>query len=204
MRESGLLSILAILAAALILGCATGGVTVEQHEDLEGLRTWNWLPPDGSPQIGVRAPHRDAARLHAHLARLIEKRLRAQGFARDPRADFFVIYQLVLEPRKVAVHVPRAPYLLSSMDSSPSYWIEGSDEKIRVYEDFKLVIAVLTRAERIVWRAVLEQKVQDGKDLSLAAAVAVLLARLPPPAAGPGDEPHESEPPAEAPSNPLT
>ena len=154
--------------------------------------------------MGVDAPHRDVAALHAHLGRLVERELWAQGFERADRPDFFVIYQLVLKPRRVTVEVPRAPYLLLSMSSSPSYWIEGSDEQLRVYEDFRLAIGLLAEPGRVLWRGVMQRKVEEGKGLSLDAAVADLLGRLPSPGSGYEDDrkTRESDAPEETPGGP--
>ena len=197
MRETLLLL---LVVSWLSVGCTTTVVRVDQREDLSGLRTWNWLPSGASPEMGVDAPQRNAPALHDSLGRLIAEKLRAEGFERSEHADFFVIFHLVLAPRKVAVQVPRAPYLLSSLSSGPSYWIEGSDEEIRVYEDFRLVIGLLSEPGRILWRGVLERKVNEGQDLSLDAAVADLLERLQPSAPG-----REVDPPREpdAPDDPL-
>ena len=201
MREVVLLSLVLV---SLGIACATQvDVTLDERADLSQLRTWTWLPAGTSPEMGVDAPHRDAAGLHAHLGRLVERELWAQGFERSERADFFVIYHLVLKPRSVAVQVPRAPYLLSSMSYSPSYWIEGSDEEIRVYEDFRLVIGLLSEPGRLLWRGVVERKVVAGKALSLDTAVADLLERLPSRAPSREDDwPRELDAPEEAPRDP--
>ena len=106
---------------------------------------------------------------------------------------------VLLEPQAVAVLVPRAPYLLLSMNSSPSYWIEGSDEEIRVYEDFRLIIGLFREPGQLVWRGVLQRKVKDGKGLALDRAVEELLDRLPVPVLAPGPDPSS---PLEAPASP--
>jgi len=188
-----------LVAAALCVGCVTTlGVRVDQPDALPPLRTWNWLPPGDSPEPGVDAPHRNASALHARLGRLIAEELGALGFDRAERADFFVIYQLVLVPRKVTIYEPRAPYLLSSMNSSASYWIERSNPKILLYEDFRLVIGLSSKPGQVFWRAVLERQVKEGENLSLDDAVGVLLERLPPPTPDPpGRLDREFDPPPE-------
>jgi hypothetical protein len=177
MRGLGLLALLVSLASA---GCMSPvRVTVEEPGRLDGLRTWDWLPPGSSPQAGVDAPQRNEADLHAQLGRLIAQELRRRGYERSGDADLHVIFQLVLEPRRVIVQRPRAPYLLSSMNQSASYWIEGTDEEIRIYESFRLVIGIVDEPGQLVWRGVLDRQVDEGKALSLDHAVARLLDRLP-------------------------
>ncbi len=198
MRETVLLL---LVAPWICVGCTTMvDVTVDPGEDLSRLHTWNWLPSGESPEMGVDAPHRNARELHARLGRLIDRQLRSQGFERAEQADFFVIYHLVLKQRRVIVQVPRAPYLLSSFSYSPSYWIEGSDEEIRVYEDFRLVIGLMRGGERMIWRGVLERKVEEGQALSLDDGVALLLERLPP--AGSEDAADEGPRQLDAPREP--
>ncbi len=193
--------VLLLVVSWLCVGCTTMvDVRVDQREDLSGLRTWNWLPSGASAEMGVDAPQRDAPALHASLGRLIAEKLRAGGFERSERADFFVIFHLVLAPRRLAVQVPRAPYLLSSYSYSPSYWIEGSDEEIRVYEDFRLVIGLMRGPDRMIWRGVLERKVEEGQALSLDDGVALLLERLPP--AGSEDAADEGPRQLDAPREP--
>lgn len=204
MREAVLLALVLVWLGP---ACATRvDVTVDESEDFARLRTWNWLPAGPAPEMGVDAPHRDPSQLQAHLGRLIEAQLRVQGFERAERADFFVIYHLLLAPRKVVVRVPRAPYLLSSMSHAPSYWIETNDEEIRLFEDFRLVIGLMTGSSRVLWRGVLQRKVDDGEDLSLDEAVTLLLERLP--ASQPdfeGDPRRErTVPPKDPPSHPVT
>ena len=183
MREVALLALLALLFVACVTRVE---VTLAEGQDLSQLRSWNWLPAGASPEIGVDAPHRNEQELHARLGRQVQSRLAAKGYEQSEPADFFVVYHLLLEPRTVAVLVPRAPYLLLSMSSAPSYWIEGSDEEIRVYEDFRLIIGLFDKAGQLVWRGVLERKVEEGKGLSLDSAVAELLDRLPAPVRAPG------------------
>ena len=156
MREAAALETLSIAALAVLVvvgaGCSTTRVDVTSDDRFAfaQLDTWNWLPSRKDVRQGVDAPHRDAARLHAQLGKMIARQLGSQGYEHSRRANAYVIYHLVLVPRKVAVQVPRAPYLLSSMNHTPSYWIEGTDEEIRIYEDFRLVIALLDRMVRRV------------------------------------------------------
>jgi hypothetical protein len=194
-----------LLPLLLAVACATSvHVGLGEGEDLSRLRSWNWLPPGASPEIGVDARDRNAGSLHTQLGRLVEHKLRAQGFPRSEGPDFFVGYHLVLEPRKVVVKTPRAPYLLLSMTSAPSYWIEGFDEEVQAYEDFRLVIGLFAEPGRLLWRGVLERKIQAGGDLPLEAAVAELLDRLPRARSGGKPEPLRSNerpepPPVELP-----
>jgi len=191
----------ALAAALASTACTTRlDVTTDEREAIARLRTWDWLPSGYAPRPGVDAPLRDAAVLHAQLGRLIATTLDAQGYPRSRRADAFVIYHLVLTPRRVAVRVPRAPYLLSSMNHTASWWIEGSDEEIRIYEDFRLVIALVDREDVLLWRGVFEQQVSEGMDLSLGEAVGRLLRRLPARVV----ETEEGDAPREAPPSPQT
>jgi hypothetical protein len=179
MRGLGLFALLLPLFISAAGCVSTVRVTVQESETLSALSTWDWLPPGSSPRAGVVAPHRDEADLHAELGRLVAEELRSHGYARSADAGFHVIFQLVLEPRRVIVQRPRAPYLLSSMNQSASYWIEGTDEEIRIYESFRLVIAIVDETGRIAWRGVFDRQVDEGKPLSLDRAVAALVARLP-------------------------
>jgi hypothetical protein len=175
MRGTGLLAIL----LALGVGCAsTVDVVYDERQDFSSYRTWDWLPQD-LPSID--APHSNADALDARLMRLIERELVASGFPRAGAGppDFFVTYHLALRRRSVLIDEPAAPYLLSSLHSSPSYWIEGSRKAKRVYEDVRLAIGMSEGRGRMIWRALLQRTLEDPSLLPLDADVATLLARIP-------------------------
>jgi hypothetical protein len=170
----------AILLAWLGLGCATTvDIAFDEREDFSRYRTWDWLP-HGLPNVD--APESDARSLDAHLARLIERELLERGFERSAdRPDFLVTYRLALRRRAVIVDEPAAPYLLSSLHHSPSYWVEGSRKALRVHEKVRLSIGVSEAGEwTMIWRATLLRTLEDAPVLRLDDAVATLLDRFPP------------------------
>jgi hypothetical protein len=76
-----------------------------------------------------------------------------------------------------------APYLLSSHNSSASYWIEGASRKVsQVHQNLRLAIGLSDgNGRRRTWRAVLLRTLVDASVLPLDDAVATLLDRLPSP-----------------------
>lgn len=174
----GTILLFAILVAVLGAGCAgTVDVVVDEREDLSPHRTWDWSPHARS---NVAAPHGDAAALDARLARLIGQSLLANGFQRARgRADFFVTYRLGLRRRAVVVNQPRAAYELSSLHSSGSYLIEGSERVTRVYMEIHLAVGVTGARGRTLWHAELAQRAEDIFALKLEEAVALLFERFP-------------------------
>lgn len=161
---------------AVLPGCTSiVDVDADEGEDFATYQTWDWLarvPPR------VDAPHADADALDARLVRAIGKKLAEDGFERADAPDFFVTFQLTLRRRAEVVNVPMAPYLLSSMDSSPSYWVEGSHKKEHIYEAVKLAIGFTRPDGRMPWRAVLVRRVEDGAVVPLEQDVAELLDRF--------------------------
>jgi len=167
----GAIHLVAILFMASCVGCAaTVDVVVDEREDLSQYRTWGWSPRAG-------APDGDASAL---VARLIEQKLLENGFERaGDRADFFVTYRLARRHQTVVVIEPRAAYELSSLHSSPSFLIEGSERVSRVYAEIHLTIGVTGARGRILWYAELMQQEEDTFALKLDDAVALLLERFP-------------------------
>ncbi len=174
----GIIYVIPLLAAWLGLACASSvDVRFDERADFSRYHTWSWLPDAASR---VDAPHADPARLDAQLARLIEEQLGQHGYERAAeRADFFVSYRLALHRHAVEVEVPRAPYLLSSYSSSPSYWIEGSEVKKRIFEDLQLVVRVAGPDGRTTWQAALKRRLEDGSGLRLDDLIVTLLERFP-------------------------
>jgi hypothetical protein len=80
----------------------------------------------------------------------------------------------------VALEQP-APYLLSSMTSSASYWIEGGYRKVlQVHEEVRLAIRISGAESRnYAWRGLLLRTLVNPTGLPLDDAVATLLDRLP-------------------------
>src|SRR5262245_51943205 len=180
----------AIRLAALLLipwlglaGCGTTvDVVLDEREDLSRYRSWDFFFR-GVPKVD--APERDERELDARVAWLIERELERRGFRRSSdRPDFLVGYHLSLRRREVVVEEPAAPYLLSSMTSSPSYLIEGGSRRVKqVHEDMRLAIRVGgAESRRYAWRAILLRTLVNPSGLPLDDAVATLLDRLP----GPG------------------
>lgn len=160
------------------VGCSTlVDVTVDERADFSRYRTWRWVSR-GVPQID--APQSNRALLDALLTRLIEQGLEARGYERDgDPPDLLVDYRISLQRRLVLVDVPRAPYLLSSHNSSASYWIEGSETQKRLVSDLRLRIDVASAQGQLVWQAELQRRVEQGQDLDLDGAVTTLLDRFP-------------------------
>ena len=193
--------LVAVLAASVVsasvgVGCATKlDVVFDEREDFSRYRSWDWLR-HGVPRVD--APQADAGALDAHLARLIERRLLESGFERaGDRADFLVTYRLGLRRRALLVNEPMAPYLLSSHHSSASYWIEGSQQVLRVYDDIRLLIGITDTDGRSIWHGTLERRVEYRPSLPLRDAVATLLERFPPAVPGPDPPQRERERPPE-------
>lgn len=167
----------ATLCVGLVAGCSTlVEVAADEGEDFATYRTWNWLP---YARKRVDAPHNNQRALDARLARLIEQALVREGFVRSASPDFFVAYHLSVQRRSEVVNVPSAPYLLSSLNSSASYWVEGSHREERFHEAIKLSIGFTPGGAHMPWRAVWVRRVEDGGILKLDSAVDGLLARFP-------------------------
>src|SRR5262245_40945515 len=178
-----LAAILSISWLGLTVGCGTTVEVVrDEREDLSRYRSWDFFFR-GVPKVD--APEGDERALDARVARLIERELERRGFRRSSdRPDFLVGYHLSLRRRVVIVEEPAAPYLLSSMNSSASYLIEGGSRKVRqVHEDLRLAIRVGgAESRRYAWRGILLRTLVNPSRLPLDDAVATLLDRLP----GPG------------------
>lgn len=159
------------------VGCTMSvDVAFDERRDFSHYRTWDWLSRGA---FNVDAAAGTGHALEAQLARIIEKQLGERGFTRtDDGADFLVSYHLSVRPRTEVVNQPFAPYLLLSMDSSPSYLIEGSDTVVRRHKDFLLTIGLRAGGE-ITWKGSLKDRVEGDAALPLEDCVATLLERFP-------------------------
>jgi len=171
--------LLAVALSGLCVGCvSTVNVVFDEREDFSRYRTWSWLRHG---VLSVDAPQSEPRALDAHVAQLIERGLLESGLERaTARPDILVAYHLTLRRRAVVVEEPAAPYLLSSHNSSASYWIEGTRKAIRIQEHVRLAIRFST-AGRTIWRATLVRTLEDASVLSLDDAVSTLLERFPKP-----------------------
>jgi hypothetical protein len=160
------------------LACATTTrVGVDETHDFSSLRTWDWHGRVAHLIGGYKAGR---GNLDALLGGLIEASLAERGYARSRSApDFFVTYDFKLQRRVKLVDVPRAPYLLSSHHSSPSYWIEGTQTARILYRQLQLAVAVMEPGGRIVWKGVVEREIEDGQKVVLADVVAGVIERFP-------------------------
>ncbi len=190
-RHPGSLRFVAIGLVVLGLGCASNvGAAFDSGEDFSRFHTWDFAPSE-APR--VTAPEAGERALEARLSRLIVAELAARGYLRGrERPDFLVGYQLSILPRTEIVVVPRAPYLLSSHHHSPSYWIEGSDKEERRFDELRLSIGVARHTGKLIWKAAMRDRLDDGQALDLGAAVASLLERFP--RAAPRESPPRSLP----------
>jgi hypothetical protein len=174
-----------LLATAVVLawggaGCSTRVVDAvyDESEDFSLHRRWSWLPRTTE---NVDAPGADARALDAFFTRWISDDLERRGLERtaDADADLHVTYRFSLQQRGEVVNVPSAPYLLSSHHSSPSFWIEGGRQEVRVLRDVELWIGMLDANGRVVWQGSFRERVAQGSPLRLRDVVARVLERFP-------------------------
>jgi hypothetical protein len=167
-----------ILLAALLAGCSTSlTIDVDEHEDFSNYRTWDWMPEIRSRVAG---PFENLPALDVRTSRRIAAELAIRGFEHtEPPADFYVTYRLSVHQRSELVEQPMAPYLLSSHNSSASYWVEGTESVERRIDDFRLVIGVTPGGSRMTWLASFERSLDPSEDLPIEAAVEKLFDRFP-------------------------
>ena len=177
--------LLAAALSAVASGClAPVRVAFDEDEDFSRYRTWDWRP---NVTATLAAPTGSRSPLNRMLSSKIASELERRGYEPASGApDLVVGYGLTLERRTVVAEVPRAPYLLSSLSSSPSYWIEGSTlEKQRV-ADVTLSIEITDRNGRSVWSGTSTHRLQRGQKLDVDASIVALLESLPARRTGPG------------------
>jgi hypothetical protein len=175
---------LAAIALPFALACGVGvQVAFDAQEDFARFRTWSWRESDAARIAAASGDTRALAmRASARIAEALERR----GFVRDPRdPDFTVAFDLSLEPRMEKVAVPSAPYFLSSNDSSPSYWIEGTDVVERRVEHFSLQMDIALPDGSVIWKGLVQKRMEHAAPAPLDEAVEELLRRLPPPSTAP-------------------
>ena len=167
-----------VAAVAATLSCATAiQVAYDEQEDLSRYRTWAWESDVDARAFASRSSHSPLVTL---LTRQIGQRLQDRGYEHTPTgADLWVRYQISMRRMLVAVEVPRAPYLLSSLSSSPSYWIEGTDTERRLMRDLWILIEVSDPDGRLVWKGAARRRVEDGQKLDVEDLVASVLGRFP-------------------------
>jgi hypothetical protein len=154
-------------------------VEFDEREDFSRYRTWDWLPRAARV---VDAPLSHTPALDARLARLVERALRARGFERTHGpADFFVSYYLRVQREFVTVRETPAMQQLSSLHSSPSYWIQATRSELHTYERGHLAIVVAgRRQQRVIWRGEIEGRFREDFSPHLEEVVWSLLERFPP------------------------
>jgi hypothetical protein len=152
-------------------------VGIDEEHDFSRLRTWDW---HGRVERLIGGAHPGRGNLDTLLGGLIERSLFERGYRRSRTApNFFVTYDFRLQRRVRLVDLPRAPQLLSSHHSSPSYWIEGTETARVLYRKLQLSVAVMEPGGKMVWKGVVERDVQDGQQVALADLVSRVVERFP-------------------------
>jgi len=167
-----------VLCLVLCLGCAHPVlVDVDASRDLARYRTWSF---GQNATATLASPKGQRSPLNRLLAEGIEGELTRRGYQQQKVApDLLVTYSLELERRTILEQVPRAPYLLSSLSSSPSFWVEGSDLQRRQVSDVTLFVDVSDGAGHPLWSGESRQRLRRGEKLDLAASIATLLESIP-------------------------
>jgi hypothetical protein len=179
MRGSTRFALLALLFAAA--ACAPKiQVDVDPAEDFTSYQHWAWLPR--------RAEARGSDTLHPEyreqIQRAIERELSARGLERveETEADFFVTYHARLN-REIHLRTETpAPTQLDSLHQSPSYVVQGSEQRVVTYEEVRLVVDVADGRERqLVWRGRTQRRDRGTVDEHLDGVVAAIFEHFPVP-----------------------
>lgn len=176
-KRAAALAVSIALAASGLACATTTRVGLAEDADFASFHTWDW---HGRVAPLVDGQHGGGSDLDGLLSRLIHRSLAERGYTRSrTHPDFYVTYDFELRRRIRIEQTPRAPYLLSSMHSSPSYWIEGSNRTQRVVRRMRLSVAIFEPGGRIVWKGVLDDELGEHQPAELAEAVEGVLARFP-------------------------
>jgi len=172
------LAVLAILVGVIAAGCATSvDVAFDEHRDFSRYRTWNWVPggsrleaPEGAERVGLQA------------AEIVRRALRGRGLVRTrDEPDLLVAYDLVVTRKLVKVHETGAENLLASHHSSPSFYVQATEERVEPYHDItlRIVVALPQSGRPVVWQGELRTRCQGDFRPHLGDAVSQLLSRFP-------------------------
>jgi hypothetical protein len=197
------LAIFSLGIAVLLAGCAsTVEIDASDPESVAQAHYWAFLnhdppielsEPEPPPEFTYRvtSPLRDARALDAHIADCIEAELAARGYERvegvnhgvnngvKGDADFYVDFQLTLQPRAETVEVPLGQQFVPSFSYSQSYIVEGLEISERTFEAFRLEIDLRERRGRILWRGELLRELRARDKLVLGSDVGELIDYLP-------------------------
>jgi hypothetical protein len=179
MRSPSRLALLVLLLATA--ACAPKiRVDVDPAEDFSGYQYWAWLPrrAEGRYADTMKPAYRE------QIQRAIERELSARGLTRvePPEADFFVTYHARLD-REIHLRTENpAATQLDSMHQSPSYVVQGSEQRVVTYEKVKLVVDVAEGRERqLVWRGRTERRDRGTVDRHIDEVVAAIFDHFPVP-----------------------
>jgi hypothetical protein len=153
-------------------------VDVDPAEDFSGYQHWAWLPrrAEARGSDTLKPAYRE------QIQRAIERELSARGLTRveESEADFFVTYHAALNRE---IHVRRenpAATQLDSLHQSPSYVVQGSEQRVATYEEVRLVVDVADSRERqLVWRGRTERRDRGTVDRHLDEVVAAIFDHFP-------------------------
>ena len=178
-RVNRLAWLLLLLAGA---ACAPAiRVDVDPAEDFSGYAQWAWLPRRSE----ARGSNTASPEYRAQIERAIERELSARGLTRvdEAEADFFVTYHAgVRREIHLRTETP-APTQLDSLHQSPSYVVQGSEQRVVVYEKVRLAVDVADGRERqLVWRGRTQRRDRGSIDAHLDSVVAEIFAHFPVPA----------------------
>ena len=163
----------------VVMSCATPSVKVEvdENEDFSNYRTWDWMP-----QIRPRVEGRYAVTpvLDLRVQRMIEASLEERGFRRtEPPADFYITFRLTIQPKAKLTQNAVAPYVLNSLHSTPSYYIERTEVSEHRFDDFYLAMGITEGGGRMTWQATFEKHIEPNDSLPIEAAVEELFEHFP-------------------------
>lgn len=138
-------SILMVVAAAALAGCATMNVShhIERNVNFIDFVTYDWGPPDNLPVGDPRLDNNPF--FNDYLQGAIEKKLAAAGYERDAAGapDLLVHYHASVSQR-LDVYQADAPY---------GYCYGNCEPQVVNYDEGTLVIDIVdARTKKVVWR----------------------------------------------------